>query len=108
MAKIKKDDFVEVRCGSAKKERGKVIAVVTKMGRTKVKVEGAKLATKHIKPNPSANIAGGREQREQLIDISNVAIVNPSTDKADKVAYKFLDDGGKKRYFKSTGEVVDV
>ena len=40
------------------------------------------------------------------IHVSNVAIWNPVTQKADRVGFRTLDDGRKVRYFKSNGEQI--
>jgi len=66
------------------------------------------MVKKHQKPNPQANQAGGILQREAPIAVSNVALLNPATGKADRVGVKVLADGRKVRFFKSNGEVVDA
>jgi large subunit ribosomal protein L24 len=63
---------------------------------------------KHMKPNPNKGEAGGIVEKEMPIQVSNVALFNPVTGKADRVGFKTLDDGRKVRVFKSNGEVVDV
>ena len=47
-------------------------------------------------------------EREASLDVSNIALFNQATQKADRVGYKVLEDGTKVRVFKSTGEVVDI
>jgi large subunit ribosomal protein L24 len=69
-------------------------------------IQGINLAKKHQKGNPQAGIAGGIMQKEMPIKVSNVMLVNPATDKGDRVGFKILEDGKKVRYFKSNGEVV--
>lgn len=112
MRKIKKDDSVIVIAGKSKGVQGKVLRVVNKVksGKEVVKllVEGANLVKKHVKPNPNTNTTGGIVEREAPIAISNVAVFNPVTKKADKVGIKILEDGRKVRYFKSNGELVDI
>jgi large subunit ribosomal protein L24 len=71
-------------------------------------VENINLAKKHVKPNPNIGEQGGIVDKEMPLAISNVALYNPATDKADRVGFKTLDDGRKVRVFKSNGEVVDV
>jgi len=63
---------------------------------------------KHVKPNPSRGTQGGIVEQEAALDISNVALFNPATQKADRVGYKLLEDGTKVRVYKSSGEVIDV
>ena len=62
---------------------------------------------KHQKPNPQANVPGGIIEKEAPMQLSNVALVNPATSKADRVGIK-IEDGKKVRVFKSNGEKVDV
>jgi large subunit ribosomal protein L24 len=66
------------------------------------------MVKKHQKPNPQAGVQGGIVEMEAPIQISNVAIFNPATEKADRVAFKTLEDGKKIRVFKSNGEAVDA
>jgi len=71
-------------------------------------LENLNLVKKHQKPNPQKNIAGGIVDKEMPIHVSNVALINPATGKADKIGIKVLEDGEKVRIFKSNNEVVDV
>lgn len=107
MQKIKKNDEVIVITGKNKGARGKVVRMVKKNNRTKVVVEGINLIKKHTKGNPQANKPGGIIEREAALDISNVALFNPITKKADKVGFKIVE-GKKVRYFKSNNELVEV
>ena len=106
MQKIKKGDDVIVITGKDKGKRGNVVRVVGEMDR--VIVENVNIAKKHQKPNPAAGTPGGIVEKEMPLDISNVAIFNPVTGKADRVGIKVLEDGRKVRYFKSNGEVIDA
>lgn len=106
MNKIKKGDEVIILAGKSKGLRGKVLSVVADGAR--VTVEGANLIKKHVKPNPNTNTQGGIIEREAPLDISKVAIYNPITKKADRVAFKILDDGKKVRCFKSNGEQIEI
>ncbi len=106
MKRIKKGDTVIVIAGKSKSHVGKVLRVVG----DKVVVEGANVMKKHMKPNPQLNEKGGIVSKEAPLDISNVAMYNPVTKKADKIGFKFLEKAGtmhKVRYFKSNNEVVD-
>ena len=105
MAKIKKGDDVIVRTGKDKGKSGRVTRVLKD---NKVLVEGINQVKKNQKPNPNAGISGGIIVKDMPINISNVGLYNPETKKADRVGYRFLEDGKKVRYFKSTNEVVDV
>lgn len=104
MRKIRKNDEIVVICGKDKGRRGTVISVKN----DKVVVSGINVAKKHQKPNPNAGVEGGIINVDMPIDMSNVMLVNPATDKGDRVGIKFLDDGKKVRYFKSNGELVDA
>lgn len=71
----------------------------------RVIIEGVNLIKKHTKPNPQLGVAGGIVEKEASIHVSNVAIVNPATGKADRVGFRFEDEK-KVRFFKSNGELV--
>ncbi len=105
MQKIHRGDDVIVIAGKDKGRRGTVLKVLDDQ---RVVVESINIAKRHQKPNPNAGIAGGIVDREMPIDVSNVMIFNPSTNKGDRVGFKILKDNKKVRYFKSNGEVVDV
>ena len=102
-AKIRRDDEVIVLAGKDKGKRGKVLSVVAESGR--VFVEGINLIKKHQKPVPQLNQAGGIVEKEASIDVSNVAIYNSETGKADRVGFK-IEDGKKLRIFKPTGKTI--
>lgn len=106
MNKIKKGDEVIIVAGKSKGARGTVVSVCISSNR--VVVEGANFMKKHVKPNPQKGVEGGIVEKEAPIQISNVAIYNPATKKADRVGFKFLEDGKKVRYFKSNNELLDV
>lgn len=103
MQKIKRDDEVIVIAGKDKKKRGKVVRVLG----DRLIVTGVNLVKKHVKPNPQAGEAGGVQSLEAPIHVSNLAIFNPSTQKADRVGFKILEDGTKVRVFKSNNEAID-
>jgi large subunit ribosomal protein L24 len=105
MKRIHKGDEVIVTTGRSRGQRGHVLRVVSEQ---KMLVENVNMVKKHQKPNPGMNQAGGIIEKESPIHVSNIAIYNPATDKADRVAFKTLEDGKKVRIFKSTGEVVDI
>jgi large subunit ribosomal protein L24 len=103
MRKIKRNDEVIILTGKDKGKRGKILRVLAS---DRVIVSGINMVKRHTKPNPAKNEAGGIVEKEASIAISNVAIVNPETNKADRVGFKFLEDGTKVRFFKSSGAVV--
>lgn len=104
MRKIRKDDDVIVITGKDKGNRGSVLRVLGDY----VVVSGINKAKKHQKPNPVKGTAGGIVEVEMPIHVSNVAIFNGAAKKADRVGIKTLEDGRKVRFFRSSGEVIDV
>jgi large subunit ribosomal protein L24 len=103
MLKIKRDDEVIILAGKDKGKRGKVRRV---LDNNKLIVAGVNMVKKHTKPNPQAGVAGGIVEKEAPIQVSNVAIFNPDSNKADRVGFK-VDGDSKVRIFKSSGEVID-
>ena len=105
MQKIKQGDEVIVLTGRDKGKRGKVTKVFKD---SKVIIQGINRVKKHQKGNPRAGVAGGIVDKDMPIHLSNIGIYNPQTLKADRIGFKFLEDGRKVRFFKSTNEVVDI
>jgi large subunit ribosomal protein L24 len=105
MEKIRKGDEVVVITGKDKGKRG---TVLLRVGEEHVVVEGVNRAKKHVKPNPIKGVAGGIVDKDMPIHVSNVALFNPSSKKADRVGFKALEDGRKVRVFKSNGELVNA
>jgi large subunit ribosomal protein L24 len=103
MYKIKRDDEVIILAGKDKGKRGKVRKV---LDNNKVVVSGINMIKKHTKPNPQAGVAGGIVEKEAPIQVSNVAIFNSASGKADRVGFK-VEEGRKLRVFKSSGEAID-
>jgi len=106
MQKIKKGDDVIVITGKDKGKRGNVTSVL--VAEDRVIVENINVAKKHQKPNPAVGAPGGIIEKEMPLDISNVAIFNPASGKADRVGVKTLEDGRKVRFYKSNGETIDA
>jgi large subunit ribosomal protein L24 len=104
MRKIRKGDQVIAITGKDKGKRGEVVRVVDAFS---VVVDGINKVRKHQKPNPVKGEAGGIVEVAMPIDISNVALFNPATQKADRVGIRVLEDGRRVRFFKSNGEVVE-
>lgn len=99
--KIQKGDTVLVVAGADKGEAGKVISV-DREART-VLVEGVNLVYKHVRPS-RRNPQGGRLHKEMSINISNVMLVCPKTNKPTRVGFRFHKDGSKERFAKVSGE----
>ena len=105
MKKIKKGDEVIVITGKDQGNRGTVRRVVDD---SLVVVDGINKVKKHTKADPNKGSAGGIIEMEKPIQVSNVAVYNPATKKADRVGIKTLEDKRKVRYFKSNSELVDI
>ena len=102
MRKLKKGDNVVVITGRDKGKRGEVTHVLAE----RVLVSGVNQVKKHQRPNPMKNEQGGIVNKEMPIHVSNVAVWNPVTQKADRVGIRVLEDGRKVRFFKSNGELL--
>jgi large subunit ribosomal protein L24 len=105
MNRIRKGDQVVITTGKYKGRRGTVVRVLPE---DRVVVENINVVKRHTRPNPAKGVAGGIVEKELPIHASNVMLLNPATDKADRVGFRTLGDGRKVRYFKSNNEVVDV
>jgi len=105
MEKIRKGDDVIVITGKDKGKRGTVLRIVDA---AHVLVEGVNRVKKHQRPNPMKGLTGGIVDKDMPIDVSNVALFNSQTKKADRVGFKVMEDGRKVRVFKSNGEMVDA
>jgi large subunit ribosomal protein L24 len=105
MKRIRRGDEVVVIAGKDKGRRGAVLRVFDD---DRVLVEGVNKSKKHQKPNPMKGDRGGIVDKEMPLHLSNVALYNPQTKKADRVGFRTLQDGRKVRYFKSNDEVVDL
>ncbi len=105
MRKIRKGDDVVVLTGRDRSKRGTVLRVVDA---DHLLIEGINRVKKHQRPNPAKGETGGIIDKEMPIHISNVALFNPATKKADRIGIRQLEDGRRVRFFKSNGEVVDV
>ena len=103
MDKIRKGDEVVVIAGKDKGKRG---TVLVRVDAEHVVVEGVNRAKKHVKPNPVKGVVGGKVDKDMPLHVSNVSLYNPTTQKADRVGFKQLEDGTKVRIFKSSGEQV--
>jgi large subunit ribosomal protein L24 len=102
MEKIRKGDEVIILTGRDKKRRG---TVLQRVDANHVLVEGINVVKKHVKANPMAGTQGGIIDKTMPIHISNVALFNPETGKADRVGIQEVD-GTKVRIFRSSGAVV--
>ena len=105
MQRLKKGDEVVVLTGRDKGKRG---TVLRRVDADHVVVEGVNRVKKHQRPNPMKGISGGIVDKDLPIHVSNVALFNPATQKADRIGFKSLQDGRKVRIFKANDEQVDA
>jgi large subunit ribosomal protein L24 len=105
MNKIIKGDKVVVLTG---KDKGKESVVLKLLQNQRVILENVNMVKRHTKANPQQGVPGGIVEKELSIHVSNVALLNPVTNKPDRVGFRILEDGRKVRFFKSNDEVVDA
>ena len=105
MKRIRKGDEVMVLAGRDKGKRG---TVLRRVDADHVVVEGVNRVKKNQRPNPMKGVQGGIVDKDLPIHVSNVALFNPATKKADRVGLKTLQDGRKVRIFKANDEQVDA
>ena len=105
MQRIRKGDEVVVLSGRDKGKRG---TVLRRIDAEHGVVEGVNRVKKHQRPNPMKGEQGGIIDKDLPIHVSNIALYNPATQKADRAGVKTLDDGRKVRVFKANGEQVEV
>ncbi len=104
-ARIKKGDKVVVIAGASKGNRGEVLRVLPKEDRAVV--QGIAVAKHHTKPK-GVGQPGGIVEREASIHLSNIALIDPNTDKATKIGFRTLDDGRKVRVARKSGAVIEA
>ena len=104
MKRIRKGDTVVVTAG---REKGRTGTVVGVQADGRVLVENVNMVKKHQRPNPARGVQSGIVQKEAALHASNLALLNPATQKADRVGVRTLKDGRKVRFLKSNGEVLD-
>jgi large subunit ribosomal protein L24 len=104
MNRIRKNDQVIVIAGRDKGRKG----TVTKVDGDRIWVENVNVVKRHQRPNPAKGQQGGIVEKEMSLHVSNVAVFNAVTGRADRVGFRTLEDGRKVRFFKSNKEVVDV
>jgi large subunit ribosomal protein L24 len=100
---IKKGDNVQVTTGVSKGSTGRIVSV--DRDRYRAIVEGVNMVSRHTKPS-AASPQGGITKKEAAIHISNLLLVDPTTKKGERVAFKKDADGKSVRYFKKSGEQV--
>lgn len=104
---VKKGDEVEVISGNEKGKRGRILFVERQKER--VIVEGVNMRIRHMKPSQQ-NQQGGRVEQESPVHVSNVMVIDPTTDEPTRIGRKRIEEDGKGRwvrYAKTSGEVID-
>src|SRR5437588_9886318 len=104
-AKVKKGDQVVVMAGRDRGKRGRVLEVRPREG--KVRVEGVAVVKRHQRANPAQNRGGGILEKEALINISNVQLIDPATGKPTRVRYDVAGDRTKTRARSGSGQALD-
>ena len=98
--KINVGDVVKVIRGKDRGVTGKVVSVDHE--KDKVLVEGVNMVYKHVKPS-QRNPQGGRLHKEMPIHASVVMALCPKTNEPTRIGYRYLDDGSKERFARSSG-----
>jgi large subunit ribosomal protein L24 len=102
-AKIRKGDRVIVTTGRSKGKIGEVLKVMPQEHRAIV--QGVNVAKRHVRA--SMRTQGGIVEQEAPIDLSNLAHLDPKTNRPTRVGFRTLDDGRKVRFAKRSGEIID-
>jgi large subunit ribosomal protein L24 len=99
---IKKGDMVQVLSGEDRGKKGRVLSV----DRTKMRaiVEGVNIVTKATKPSAQYP-QGGLIKKEAPIHISNIALLDPKSDKPTRIRIE-RKDGKKVRIAVKSNEVI--
>jgi large subunit ribosomal protein L24 len=103
-ARIRKGDKVMVITGADRGKQGEVLAVMPKENRAVV--QGVNMAKRHTKPRGMGQ-PGGIVEKEASIHLSNIALIDPKTDKATRIGFKVLENGAKVRVARATGNVIE-
>jgi large subunit ribosomal protein L24 len=103
-ARIRKGDRVVVITGDDRGKQGEVLAVMPKLNRAIV--QGVNLAKRHTKARGMGQ-PGGIVEKEATINLSNLMLLDPVTEKPTRIGYKVLENGAKVRVARATGNVIE-
>ena len=103
-AKLRRGDRVVVISGRSKGARGVVRSVDRK--KQHVTIEGVNMIKRHQRAR-SAQQQSSIIEREGPVHISNVMLLDPTTDEPTRVTFRRRDDGTTVRVSKRTGEDVE-
>ena len=102
--RLKRDDLVVVISGKDRGRQGKILRVFP--GKARVIVERVNLIKRHVRPNPSKNIAGGISEKEAPIHISNVMLVDPDRNTGTRIGRRRDAEGNPERFAKKSGAAL--
>jgi large subunit ribosomal protein L24 len=102
--RLKRDDVVVVISGKDRGRQGKILRVFP--GKARVIVERVNLIKRHVRPNPSKNIAGGISEKEAPIAISNVMLVDPDRNVRTRIGRRRDAEGSPERFAKKSGAAL--
>lgn len=102
--KIKKGDRVTVITGRDKGKKGDVLRVLRKENR--VLVQGVNMIKRHQSATQTS--AGGIIEKEAALHISNVALIDPKSDRPTRIGYRLETGGRKVRIARRSGEAIDL
>ena len=103
-SKLKKDDQVVVIAGKDRGRQGKIIKILP--AKNRVIVERVNMIKRHVRPNPSKNIAGGISEKEAPIHISNVMLVDPDQNTRTRIGRRRDNEGQPERFAKKSGAAL--
>ena len=101
---LKKGTQVKIISGKDKGKTGEVLSVLP--AKERLLVRGVNIVKRHTKPSQTA--PGGIVERESAVHLSNVALIDPTLNKATKIGFRILEDGRKVRFSKSSNEILDA
>jgi large subunit ribosomal protein L24 len=104
-ARVRKNDIVAVISGKDRGKRGRVLRVIAR--KDLIMVEGVNLVKRHTRPDPQRSIKGGIVDREVPVHTSNVALIDPETDRPTRVGTKVMADGQRVRIARRSGAVLE-
>ena len=98
---LRKGDTVEVTAGDDSGKRGSIVTIDRK--NRKVTIQGVNNVYKHVRRGHPKSPQGCRLKVEMPVDMSNVMLICPETNKPTRVGVKINDDGSKDLIAKTSG-----
>ena len=100
---IRSGDRVKILTGKHRNEKGVVLRVFPKEYRAII--EGMNMVVRHLKPS-TGNPKGTLEKKEAPIHISNLMVIDPTSEQATRVGRRYDEAGKLQRYGKKTGNFI--